>query len=136
MPGLPQRTQRVNGGSGGLSIIAADVHISGHITTTGELQLDGSVEGDIRCGGLILGEGGKLSGTITATTVTIRGTVEGNIFAKTAILERTCKVAGDIVQESISIEAGAHIDGRLIHKQNPHEQLAVVDHVPTLKAIG
>ena len=130
------RTPRANNGSGGLSIISADVHIKGNITTTGELQLDGTVEGDIQCNGIILGETGKLSGTITAASATIRGTVEGNLFAKMAILERTCRVAGDVTQESISIEAGAHIDGRLIHRQNPHENAAPAEHVPTLKAIG
>ena len=137
MQAPPFKSLKGNNGSGGLSIIAADVHIKGNVTTTGELQLDGTVDGDIHCGGIILGENGTLNGTITATTATIRGTVDGNLFAKTVILERTCRVAGDVTQESISIEAGAHVDGRLIHRQNPHEQASTgAEYAPVLKAIG
>jgi cytoskeletal protein CcmA (bactofilin family) len=111
--GLPSRTQRGNGGA--LSIIAADVVITGNIQAGGEIQLDGTVEGDIDCGGLTLGETGKLMGALRADHATIRGTIKGSVRVRTVVLERTATVVGDVTHESISIEAGAKIDGRFLN---------------------
>jgi cytoskeletal protein CcmA (bactofilin family) len=115
----PSRTPRGNGGA--LTIIASDVSIQGNITTVGEIQLDGTVMGDISCGAITLGETGSMSGTLVATTATIRGRVDGTIRAKAVLLERTAVVTGDVTQESISIESGAKVEGRFLNRSNPHE---------------
>jgi cytoskeletal protein CcmA (bactofilin family) len=115
----PSRTQRGNGGA--LTIIASDVSIQGNITTVGEIQLDGTVIGDVSCGAITLGETGSMSGTLVATTATIRGRVDGTIRAKAVLLERTAVVTGDVTQESISIESGAKVEGRFLNRANPHE---------------
>lgn len=121
----------------GLSIISADLNFVGNLVTTEEIQLDGSVDGDIQCGAIILGESGRLTGTLTALTATIRGRIDGTVYAKTAILEKTAHVAGDVIHESITIEAGAHIEGRLIHKDNAHEASVLnLEGIASLKVIG
>ncbi len=134
MPGPQSRTQRGNGGT--LSIISSDVSIQGNITTVGELQLDGTVIGDVTCGSITLGETGSMSGTLVATTATIRGRVDGTIRAKAVLLERTAVITGDVTQESISIEAGAKVEGRFLNRANPHE-IANSDATPVvnLKAV-
>ncbi len=38
------------------SIIGEDLTIRGNITCKGEIQVDGEIEGDIRCGSLLLGD--------------------------------------------------------------------------------
>jgi cytoskeletal protein CcmA (bactofilin family) len=104
-----------------LSIIARDVTITGNISTAGEIQLDGVVNGDVTCGAITLGETGHLTGALVATTATIRGHVDGTIRAKSVLLERTAVITGDVTQESISIEAGAKVEGRFLSRDNPHE---------------
>jgi cytoskeletal protein CcmA (bactofilin family) len=130
----PLRTPRANGGA--LTIIASDVSIQGNLTTVGEIQLDGTVMGDISCGSIILGETGSMTGILVATTATIRGRVDGTIRAKAVLLERTAVVTGDVTQESISIEAGAKVDGRFLNRANPHEVTnPEATPLPNLKAV-
>ncbi|MDG2043077.1 MAG: polymer-forming cytoskeletal protein, partial [Maricaulis sp.] len=44
------------------SILSSDVVITGSINSEGEVQLDGSVEGDVRAGSLIIGEEAAVTG--------------------------------------------------------------------------
>ncbi len=100
------------------SIIASDVQIDGNVTTSGELQLDGAIIGDLACGTLVMGETGSVKGTITAEGVTIRGQVLGEIKARTVRLEKSAAVEGDVYNESLSVEAGAKLTGRFTHTSN------------------
>lgn len=97
------------------SIVGADVQIEGNVKTVGELQLDGSITGDLACGSLVMGETGKVNGTIAAETVTVRGSVKGEIRAKSVRLEKSAVVEGDVYHESLSVEAGAKLTGRFAH---------------------
>lgn len=97
------------------SIVGADVKIEGNVKTVGELQLDGSITGDLACGSLVMGETGTVNGTIAAETVTIRGTVKGEIRSKSVRLEKSAVVEGDVYHESLSVEAGAKLTGRFAH---------------------
>lgn len=101
------------------SIIGADVHIEGNVKTMGELQLDGSITGDLACGCLVMGESGTVDGTIAADNVTVRGTVKGEIRAKSVRLEASAVVEGDVYHESLSVEAGAKLTGRFAHTSGP-----------------
>jgi len=133
----PATASRTTGA--GLSIIASGVAITGDIVANGEIQLDGAVTGDIRCDGLSMGEQGRLDGTLTVDSAVIRGTVNGAITARTVMLERTARIVGDITHESISIEAGARVEGRFIHGKPEKPADAAGPKLvpePTLKAVG
>jgi cytoskeletal protein CcmA (bactofilin family) len=103
--------------AGAPSIIGSDVKIVGNLTAAGELQLDGIVEGDVKCGALTMGEHGQVAGSVTADTIVVRGRVEGKIRARSVRLEKTSKISGDVWHETLSIEAGAHIDGKFVHAE-------------------
>jgi cytoskeletal protein CcmA (bactofilin family) len=103
------------------SLIGSDVQIDGNVRTGGELQLDGAIVGDLTCGGLVMGETGSVRGTITAENVTIRGSVNGEIRARSVRLEKSAVVEGDVVHESLSVEAGAKLTGRFAHSASPTE---------------
>lgn len=101
------------------SIISADVKIVGNISTVGELQLDGIVEGDVICSELTMGEHGGVIGTISAENLIIRGSVSGTMRARQVRLEKTAKVSGDVWHETLSVEAGARIEGQFVHDSDP-----------------
>lgn len=101
------------------SIISADVKIVGNISTVGELQLDGIVEGDVICSELTMGEHGGVTGTVSAENLVIRGTVAGTMRARSVRLEKTAKVSGDVWHETLSVEAGARIEGQFVHDTDP-----------------
>ena len=94
------------------SIISPDLTIKGNLTCSGDIQIDGHIEGDVASHSVKIGEGADMRGTITAESVRICGTVQGEIKAATVALEKTAKVTGNIMHQSLSIEAGAHFEGQ------------------------
>ncbi len=95
------------------SIISADLKIVGDLNSGGDLQIDGAVEGDITSRALTIGESAVVSGVLVAETVRIYGSVIGEVRANSVTLSRTAKVEGDITHQSITMEAGAELIGRL-----------------------
>jgi cytoskeletal protein CcmA (bactofilin family) len=93
------------------SIISADLMVKGTLSSAGDIQLEGRLEGDIHAGGLIVGENAILIGDIVAEEAIIRGRVEGDIKARKTKLCSTCHVEGNIVAEALSIEHGAYFEG-------------------------
>ena len=61
------------------SIISADMVINGTLNSTGDIQIDGRIEGDVRSVGLIIGEKAEIHGEVYAEDVTVRGKVVGRI---------------------------------------------------------
>lgn len=104
----------VRSGSSVPSIIGSDIRILGNVTTPGEVQLDGVIEGDIVCGQLTIGEHGLVTGTVKAERIVLRGRIEGKLRAKTINFERTAKVKGDVTYDTMTMEAGVQVDGKLI----------------------
>ena len=108
--------------SGVPSIISADLNIVGDLTSHGDLQVDGSVDGDINSRTLTIGENARVNGAVSADKMRICGTVTGQLKAESVVLAKTAKVLGDIIHESLEIEAGAFIEGsiRRIGSEKPH----------------
>ncbi|RJE75636.1 hypothetical protein CWB96_18830 [Pseudoalteromonas citrea] len=102
--------------SGIPALISPNTHVEGNITCEGELQIDGKVTGDLMVNVLIVGQHGVIVGNIKAHQVLIKGTVDGCIDADQVMLEETAKVHGDVLHDTLSIEAGALIEGKLAHK--------------------
>jgi cytoskeletal protein CcmA (bactofilin family) len=108
------------------SIISADMMISGTLNSTGDIQIDGRVEGDVRSVGLVIGEKAEIVGEIYAEDVTVRGKVMGRIRARKVMLAATSHVEGDILHEAFAVESGAFFEGNCRHSDNP-----LGDGVPT-----
>ena len=48
------------------TIISADLRVDGDITSEGEIQIDGVVDGDVKGSKLSIGQGGTVKGSVTA----------------------------------------------------------------------
>ncbi len=94
------------------SIIGPNLKITGDLHSAGDITVHGTVEGSITCRSLTLGEAPTAS-KVTAETVRVSGAFDGEISAKEVYLSRNARVTGDIWHESIAIEPGASIEGRL-----------------------
>jgi cytoskeletal protein CcmA (bactofilin family) len=102
-------------GANNKSVISNDLKIIGQglkIITQGSLQVDGEVEGDVRGNEVIIGEKGRVTGTVAAERVIVRGTISGVIRGMTVTLQASSRVEGDIHHMSLAIEQGAEFDGR------------------------
>ena len=94
-----------------LSVLAPDMHVVGNIISEGDIQVDGRLEGDIRSQKLTVGQSAVITGTIYGDQIRIAGTVKGEIVARVVVLTSTAKVTGDIRHDSLSIDAGAFVQG-------------------------
>src|ERR1700744_3331265 len=101
------------------SIISSDMVISGTISSTGDIQIDGRVEGDVRSVGLVIGDKAEISGEVLAEDVTVRGKVSGGTRARKVLLAATSHVEGDILNEAFAVESGAFFEGNCRHSDNP-----------------
>ncbi len=113
------------------TIISADMAISGTLASGGDVQIDGQVEGDVRCIGLVIGDKAEVQGEIYAEDVTIRGKVIGRIRARKVTLAATSHVEGDILHEAFSVESGAFFEGNCRHSDNPLAEVDAGNRTPT-----
>ena len=108
------------------SIISADLRINGDLVCSGDVQVDGWVEGDIQSRNIVIGEGATVHGALSAENVRICGVVKGEIKADTVVLEKTAKVTGDVMHKSLTIEEGAQLEGMCKRLQAPSAAQAVL----------
>jgi cytoskeletal protein CcmA (bactofilin family) len=110
----------------GSSTIGAGMVLEGDISGGGEIQIDGTVKGDIRVEHVTVGDGGQVEGGIYAEAVEVRGRVSGAITAKQVRLYGACHVDGDITHEQLAMETGAFFQGRSLRLQRaaPSERAA------------
>ncbi|HEY0625077.1 polymer-forming cytoskeletal protein [Sphingomonas sp.] len=111
-------TPLANGSNGSarrgmFSVIGADVVISGNVQASAELHVEGRIEGDVDCAGLIQGAESHIVGGVTAESARIAGAIEGTVRVRQLTVERTARITGDVEYENITIENGGHIDGRM-----------------------
>ena len=95
------------------TVISKGVKIEGKLSCSGNIRLDGEVQGDISSEGVvIIGENGKVNGQINADSITIGGRVAGTVRAKDkVVLEAKANLKGDIVTKILSVDAGAVFNG-------------------------
>ena len=107
------------------SIIGEDLTIKGNVTSKGELQVDGEIEGDIRCGSLLLGDKSKVTGGVAAEDVVVRGHIVGSVRGVRITLQAQSHAEGDIVHQSLAIEQGAYFEGKSRHSDDPLAEIKV-----------
>ena len=98
-------------GNGTPSFISPDLKVIGDLQSAGEIQIAGSVKGDIKAGTVTLNEGAHVEGAIIAEVARISGSVNGRIEAASVVIAKSAKVEGDVVHQSLEVEAGAFLEG-------------------------
>jgi cytoskeletal protein CcmA (bactofilin family) len=90
--------------------------VSGDLDTGGSLRIDGKLEGNIRrADTVVLGVGATMSGDVHAREVVIGGTITGNVHATERVeLQATAIVTGDILTQTILVQEGGVVNGRVL----------------------
>jgi cytoskeletal protein CcmA (bactofilin family) len=101
------------------SVLSADLHITGNLKTTGDIQIEGTIEGDIRAHLLTVGEGATVKGEVIADDVVVNGRVVGRVRGLKVRLTSSARVEGDIIHKTIAIESGAHFEGSVQRQDDP-----------------
>lgn len=97
------------------SIISADLHIVGDLEGDGEIQIEGRVDGNIRCESLTVGEAGQVEGKIVVNTLRVLGTITGSVRSHTVRVMENARIIGNVAHQKIEIRAGAWVDGLYKH---------------------
>ncbi|MEO0622584.1 MAG: polymer-forming cytoskeletal protein [Pseudomonadota bacterium] len=117
------------------SLLSSDLTVKGNISTSGDIQIEGTIEGDVRAHLLTVGESATIRGEVVADDVVVNGRVVGRLRGLKVRLTSTSKVEGDIVHKSIAIESGAHFEGSVQRAEDPLGDGAVGNRpVPTTAA--
>ena len=108
------------------SLIAQGTCMTGDISFTGSLYLDGRIDGQIIAtepGALLtIGEQGVVRGNICVPAAVIHGHVNGDVVAMERLeLAASARIAGDLHYRSILVVAGAQINGRMHHQSAESE---------------
>jgi cytoskeletal protein CcmA (bactofilin family) len=101
------------------SIIGEDLTIIGNVTSKGEIQVDGEIQGDIHCGSLLLGDKSQVMGSVIAEDIVVRGRVVGSVRGLRVTLQAQSHVEGDIFHQSLAIEQGAYFEGKSRRSDDP-----------------
>jgi cytoskeletal protein CcmA (bactofilin family) len=111
----PAPAQGTSRGRGAFSVIGPDMTVTGNLTAAADLHIEGRIEGNVTCGNLVQAADSQIFGNVTADVARIAGQVEGGVRVKQLIVERGARITGDVDYETIAIETGGHVEGRLKH---------------------
>ena len=99
-----------------MTTIASGLKISGEISGTSDLYIDGETQGKIRLANarVTVGPNGHVQADIEAREIIIEGSVQGNLKAGERLhLGAQSKVQGSVLTPRIAIEDGARLRGKV-----------------------
>jgi len=99
--------------------VGPDLVIRGIVEGRGQIEVQGKVEGQVKCREVSVVEGGRIEGSVVAELVQIGGAVEGPVRATTVEITKTARVVGNITHLNLSVEAGAYLEGRRPWRPRP-----------------
>ena len=93
--------------------LTAGSKIVGNIAADSDFRIDGLIEGDLQCTGkVVIGEAGRVKGTIVCQHAEIMGLLEGKIKCHQQLsLRSSGKIQGDVQTKTLIVEPGAIFNG-------------------------
>jgi cytoskeletal protein CcmA (bactofilin family) len=104
------------------SLVGAGTKVEGNVDFTGGLRVDGEVRGNVSAIGdqastLVISEHARIEGEIRVSHLVVNGTVIGPLHSTGFLeLQTKARVTGDVEYNTIEMQLGAVVQGRLIHQ--------------------
>jgi len=98
---------------GQTTIIAAGTELKGHITSKGDIRVDGTLSGNLSTSSkVIIGASGVVQGDVTAERAEILGKVTGNIrVSEMLILKGNSEIQGNVYTRQLQVAPTASFNG-------------------------
>ena len=120
------------------SIIGADLKVVGNLVCESDIDIQGTVKGDIEAKTVTVDKDARVDGSIRARSLIVSGSVDGAMEASEISLTSTAQVTGELVHETLSVDPGACLEARLsraskerrIAQQIPKPRLSVPEPEP------
>ena len=99
--------------SGVVNLIGVGTTILGDITSSGDIRVDGTLNGSINTKGkVVVGSTGIVEGDVVCQNADISGELKAKIsVSELLVLKSTAKLDGDIITNKLAIEPGATFSG-------------------------
>ena len=97
-------------------IIGKSIVISGDVTGSEDLTIEGRVEGkiELRDHVLTIGANGRITAQVCAKSIIVLGHVKGNLVATDKVdIRETGSVEGDVVAPRVALADGSHFRGSI-----------------------
>jgi cytoskeletal protein CcmA (bactofilin family) len=96
-----------------INIIRKGTEISGDVTCSGDIRIDGILIGTLTSEGkVVVGESGIIDGQVICKNADISGTIKATLTVKELLqLKATANIHSDINTNKLSIEPGANFTG-------------------------
>ena len=107
------------------SLISSGLHILGNLVGDGAIDIDGSVEGNVKSEQVTIRSNGKISGDIVAQVAHIYGEVRGLIRAHAVHIYSSARIEGIIMHQSLTVEDGAFVDAKLKRSNNEKKSFEI-----------
>lgn len=103
------------------TIIGVNVTLKGNLFNKGSIQVNGSVEGEVKSDeNILIGETAGIKGPVIAKKIEISGEVKGLVEASEKLeIQPTGKVYGDVNAKTLIIREGAVFVGKSIMSNTP-----------------
>lgn len=95
------------------SILPAGTTLNGDLIGEGDITIEGTVNGNIKCRFLTLSGQPTISGSAEAEVVNLCGSFTGELHASKVIINKNAKMRGDIYQQVLEIQSGADFEGKV-----------------------
>jgi cytoskeletal protein CcmA (bactofilin family) len=110
------------------TLVGKNTKISGNLSFTGGLHVEGEVEGSVQAGDefsvLILSESGLIKGDVHVPNMILNGSVEGDVYASDHVeLAPQARITGNVYYNLIEMSMGATLNGNLIHQEGGKPKL-------------
>lgn len=106
---------KADAATGGRSLLSSDLRITGNVTSTGAVEVQGEVQGDMDAKSLVIGATGSVEGKLRAEAVEVRGRLSGSASCVQFTMRATATAEAQITYETLIIESGAKIEGKFKH---------------------
>ena len=103
------------------AVIADGAHFKGQIKNARAIEINGTVEADLKADKVTIGSGGKFVGAINADLVVISGHYDGNMNAGSIWATATAQIAGKIQYKTLQMDRGAALNCRVVHNWKPEK---------------
>ncbi|MDD4901571.1 MAG: polymer-forming cytoskeletal protein [Patescibacteria group bacterium] len=102
------------------TIIGPSVIVKGNFNSSGNIVIEGVLKGGVKtAGNVYIGDRANITADVEAKTARIGGELRGNIKIEGELqIVASAKVFGDIECASLSVEAGAVINGKIVMTKN------------------
>jgi len=115
------------------TLIGSGTTVTGDLAFRGGLHLGGRIVGDVHGeagagSSLTIGAEGVIEGSVHVDELVLNGTVRGDVTARERVeLGATAQVDGNVSYTVLQMDAGARVNGRMIHQPLGQQALPAPD---------